>query len=157
MGTSTTLSPVIQHYMNSQLAGRSLMPGRMHLAQRALTWGKRGWRYFREGALLGVAGVEHGNCQHLLALSHITPPCCVPPTGCSEKLTGLVAASHAQHCHHCATTWLPPSLSNAYGDRSDFHCVLVSLTPCQASTACCRPGTHGRFTLSSRKGLDQHL
>lgn len=72
--------------------------------------------------------VEYGNCQQLPALSHITPPCCVPPTGCTEELAGLVEASHAQNCHCCVTVWLPPAPSDAHSDSDDFHCMQGSLT-----------------------------
>lgn len=90
--------------------------------------GKERWEVAGRRSTFGDCWVEHGNCQQLPAHSHITPPCCVPPTGCTEELIGLVAASHAQNCHHCVATWLPPSPSDAHSNRSDFHCVLASLT-----------------------------
>lgn len=75
--------------------------------------GKERWEVAGRRSTFGSCWVEHGNCQQLPALSHITPPCCVPPTGCTEELIGLGAASHAQNCHHCVATWLPPSPSKA--------------------------------------------
>lgn len=71
------------------------------LCQEDASWltcfhlGKERWEVVRRRSTFGSCWVEHGNCQQHLALSHITPPCRVPPTGCTEKLTGLVAASHA--------------------------------------------------------------
>lgn len=78
--------------------------------------------------ILGGSWVEYGNCQQLPALSHITAPCSVPPTGCREEIAGLVAASHAQNCHCCVAACLPPALSDAHSDSDDFHCTQGSLT-----------------------------
>lgn len=95
---------------------------------RVSTWGKKRWEVGGRRNTFGGCCVEYGNCQQLPALSHITPPCCVPPTACTEELAGLVAASHGQNCHYCIAACLPRAPSDAHSDSDDFHCTHVSLT-----------------------------
>lgn len=94
----------------------------------ASTWGKRRWEESGRRSTFGGCWVEYGNCQHLPVLSYITPPCWAPPTGCTEQLTGLVVAFHAQNHHCCFAAWLPPAPSDAYSDSNDFYCMQVPPT-----------------------------